>query len=122
MSKQLLSLKAVETYLAHYGIPRHMITKIRASLINDAIRESDSMKYDRIYTGIALALRKAYGFGPEKILRGLKKFDEICGSVLTGDGLDERDWTDIMQELKDETGIVISTADENRLIFEISRE
>lgn len=119
-----LNLQQVKAYLAAHGIPRQMVDKIRVVLTSDAIQESTAMKYDRIYTGIALAARRAYGFGPERILRLLREFDSICGSVLE-DGehtVDPRDWTDIMQELKDTTGIVIHTGDDNRLICEVSRE
>lgn len=116
------NLQAVDTYLAAHGIPRHIVKKIRIALTNDAIQESTAMKYDRIYTGIALAIRRAYGFGAERIIRGLREFDKVCGSVLTDDGPDDRDWTDIMQELKDETGIVIHTGDDDRLVLEISRK
>ena len=117
-----MNLQAVETYLAAHGIPRHMVKKIRVVLTNDAIQESTAMKYDRIYTGLALAIRHAYGFGAERILRGLREFDKICGSVLGEDSRDERPWTEIMQELKDTTGIVIHTGDDDRLICEISRQ
>jgi hypothetical protein len=119
-----MTMQQVEAYLARYGIPKQMIKKIRLALIYDAVTEGKDLKYDRIYTGIALAARRAYGFGPERILRLLREFDSICGSVLD-DGehtADPRDWTDIMQELKDETGIVINTGEDNRLICEVSRE
>lgn len=121
---QQMTMQQVEAYLARYGIPKQMIKKIRLALIYDAVTEGKDLKYDRIYTGIALAARRAYGFGAKRILRLLRMFDRICGSVLE-DGehtADPRDWTDIMQELKDETGIVIHTGEDNRLICEVSRE
>lgn len=117
-----LNLQQVKAYLAAHGIPRQMVDKIRVVLVNDAIQESDNMKYDRIYTAVALAIRHTYGFGAEKIARCLREFDRICGSVLQGGDGDDRDWTEIMQELKDTTGIVIRTGDENRLVCEIGRE
>lgn len=116
------NLATVKAYLAAHGIPRTMVDNIRTVLINDAIQESNAMKYDRIYTAVALAIRHEYGFGPERILRGLREFDRICGSVLGNEERDERPWTEIMEELKEETGIVIHTGDENRLICEVSRE
>ena len=117
-------MQQVEGYLAKYGIPKQVIKQIRIALISDAVTEGKDLKYDRIYTGIALAARRAYGFGAVRILRLLRSFDAICGSVLE-DGehtTDPREWTDIMQELKDETGIVIHTGEDNRLICEISRK
>lgn len=119
-----MNLATVKAYLAAHGIPRQMVDNIRVVLVNDAIQESTAMKYDRIYTGIALAVRHTCGFGPERILRVLREFDRICGSVIGDDGPDERPWTEIMEELKRETGIVIhtDTENENRLICEVSRE
>ena len=119
---QRLTLQWINAYLAKHGIPKHMIQEIQISMIYDAITQGHDMQYDRIYTGIALMLRKEFGFGVQRIMRGLHAFDEICGSVLADNPENEKDWTDIMQELKDETGIVIHTGDENRLIAEISRE
>lgn len=61
--------------------------------------------------------------GPE-IFKGLEEYDRICGSVLRNDetGEDGEDWGDLMKELKDNTGIVIRTGDDNRLICECEWE
>lgn len=116
------TFRDVEHILRLYGVPDHLAKRLRVALTNDAIQEATAMKYDRLYTAMALAARRAYGFGPERIVRFLRTFDGIAGSVLTDEGHDERDWTDIMQELREETGIVIQTGDDNRLILEIGRK
>lgn len=123
-SGQKMTMQAVYAYLARHGIPKHMIQQIQVSLIYDAVTQGEDLKYDRIYTGIALTLRKKFGWGPERILRALRGFDEICGSVLekSEDGEDLANWNKLMQELKDETGLVIHTGDDNRLICEVSRD
>ena len=110
-------------YLAKMGVPKHTVQMIQIAMIQDAVTQGKDLKYDRIYTGIALMLHKTFGFGTQRIMKGLHGFDDICGSVLEDtNGPDERQWTDIMQELKDATGIVIHTGDDNRLVCEISRE
>lgn len=121
---QIMTIQQVKGYLASKGVPKPMIDAIRISLIHDAVTEGHSLQMDRIFTGIAVAARKEYGFGPERILRLLRRFDEVCGSVLDKDeeGEDIADWTDIMEWLKAETGIVIHTGEENRLICEVGRE
>lgn len=118
-----MTINQVKGYLASKGIPKHMIEAIQISLIYDAVTQGHDLQYDRIFSGIALMLRKEYGFGTERILRGLRAFDNIVGSVLTEEeGGENKDWTQLMQELKDETGIVVHTGDDNRLICEVSRE
>lgn len=118
-----MTLNEVCGYLASKGIPRSMINRIRLSLIYDAVTQGSDIKYDRIYAGMALMLRRAYGFGQERILKGLHMFDQIAGSVIADDdNPSNKDWMDIMAELKAETGIVIHTGDDNRLICEVSRD
>lgn len=118
-----MTMNEVAGYLASKGVPRWMINRIRISLIYDAVTQGADIKYDRIYAGMALMLRRAYGFGQERILKGLHMFDQIAGSVIADDdNPSNKDWMDIMAELKAETGIVIHTGDDNRLICEVSRD
>ena len=114
--QKLPSMKQVHAYLASRGIPKPMVRQIQLVLVHDAITQGRAMQYDRIYAGIALMLRKCYGFGLERILKGLHCFDDIAGSVIDNP---DKDWTDIMQELKDETGIVVRSGDGDRVFFEI---
>lgn len=105
----------------YYSVPTKAFDMFREALIYDAVTQGKDVKYDRIFCGIALMLHDEFGFGARRIFRGLSKFDEVCGSVLQTDedGNDIADWPDLMQRLKDETGIVIRTGDDNRLIVEI---
>lgn len=112
------SLQQITGYLKARGIPKQMIDQIRMSLTYDAVTQSKDIQYDRIYTGIGLMLRKEYGFGRERILRGLKCFDDTVGSVLDPD----KDWTTVMDELRDDVGIIIRSGDENRLVIECLTE
>ena len=114
---QQLTMAKVNAYLASKGVPKAMVRQIQLALVYDALTQGHDMKYDRIYTAIALMLRKELHFGVDRITRCLHAFDDICGSVLESE--DDKDWTDIMQELKDETGIVVRTDESNRVFFEI---
>lgn len=120
---QRMTIQAVYAYLARHGIPKGMVQQIQIALIYDAVTQGNDLKYDRIYTGIALMLRRTYGFGPERIMKGLREFDSICGSVLETDenGNETANWPDLMERLEDETGIVIHTGEDNRLICEHRR-
>lgn len=120
---QKLTLQKVYAYMLAHNIPRQMIAAIRETLIYDAVVESADLRYDRIYTGVAIMLHEEFGFGATRILRGLKKFDEICGSVLDTDenGNEVANWPDLMKRLEDETEIVIHTGEDNRLICEHRR-
>lgn len=109
-SKDLKSeVKNLTGYLRARGIPQSMIEQIRICFVNEALAESSNMKYDRIYTAIALMLRRAYGFGHVRIFRGMQAFNDVMASVSRDD--DPMEWEELMAELDRDTGIVIRTAD-----------
>lgn len=119
---QKITIQQVNAYLASRGIPKQMVRAIREALILDAVVEGTDLKYDRIYTAVGIMLRKTYGFGAERIIRGIRAFDQICGSVLDEDeGGEGKDWTELMKWFQDETGIVIHTGADNRLVCESTR-
>lgn len=105
-------------YLASRGIPKQMVKEIRMQLTYDAVTQAKDLQYDRIYASIGLMLHKEYGFGQQRILRGLKRFDEIAGSVLDP----ETDWTNVMEELRDDVGIIVRSGDGDRLVVECLTE
>lgn len=121
---QRLTMQQVYGYLAGRGIPRQMIEGIRTALIYDGVTEAKDVMYDRIYSAVALMIWRRYKLSPSEIVEALKEFDRICGAVLDSDESEEAgaEWTDIMKELREETGIVIHTGDDNRLICESTFE
>lgn len=118
-----MTLQGVYALLGKYGIPKKTITMIREALTYDAVTEGKNVKSDRIFSAMALAIHNAYGFGYKRIYKVLIEFDRIAG-CLTADGEEERDWTDVMEELKAKTGIVVETREDGatRLIKEVSRD
>ena len=106
-------MKQVTAYLRQKGIPPSMVEQIRLAFANDAVQNSAGVQADRIYTILALTLREAYGFGHERIFKGLQKFDE-----LNGQAAESYEWPDLMKRLQDETGIVITTNTDERIAFE----
>jgi len=104
----------LKLYLLKHGIPPRFVDEVRAALVNDAIRESTDMKYDRIYAGIALAAYNSYGFGAKRALRLLRAFDDLAGSMAEPGN----SWDDLMLDLRNKTGLVVRTDEENRLVFE----
>ena len=120
--KEPLPISYWYAYLAKMGVPKHTVQMIQIAMIQDALTQSGNMKCDRIYTGIGLMLHDVFGFGQKRIFKGLHGFDDICGSVLSDDPENEKDWVDIMQRFKNETGIVIHTGGDDRLIAEVSRD
>lgn len=107
------NLKGITAYLQAKGIPKSMINEIRLALTNDAVKQSISVQADRIFTIVALTLREAYGFGYKRIFDGLKKFDE-----LNQQAADDYIWPELMERLRDETGIVVKSGDDQRIAFE----
>lgn len=109
-----MNMKQVTVYLAKHGIPKTMVNEIRMAFMNDAIENGGNIQADRIYTSVALMLHRAFGFGAKRIFKGLRCFDDLNGSVN-----EDATWHQLMQELEEETGIIIrSGEDKDRLAFE----
>lgn len=108
----------------YFSVPVKIFNSFLEALIFYSVTEADWLKYDRIYSGIALMLWRRYQLSGPEIVEGMKAFDAICGSVLKKDETDEdmAEWPDLMKELRDATGIVIHTGDDNRLICECEWE
>lgn len=113
---QNLTMNQIKGYLRQKGVPPAMFDTIRLALIDDAIRNSNALRTDRIFCLLALTLRKAYNFGRKRIAQGMKVFDELNGRFTSPD--EEVSWNELMQELRDETGLVIVTNTEDRIAFE----
>lgn len=108
----------------YYSVPVKTFNMFMESLIYYSVTEADFVKYDRIFSGVAIMLWRRYKLSGPEIFKGLEEYDRICGSVLRNEetGEDGEDWADLMKELKDNTGIVIHTGDDNRLICECEWE
>jgi len=112
-----MTMQQVAAYLARRGVPKSMVNEIRLAMMEDAIENGNNIQADRIYTSVALMLHRAFGFGAKRIFKGLKCFDEINGAAA-----EDTTWNELMQELDDETGIIIrSGEDKDRLAFEYRR-
>ncbi len=118
LQKEHMSIKHIKGYLMSKGIPPAMVDKIREDLAWDAVEQSRDIKYDRIYSAVALLLRRKLKFGPKRIVDMLSGLDEIMEEAIKLNGR----WDILMSELRDETGIVIRTDEENRVILENWRE
>lgn len=116
----LRSKSDIYRLLRMYGVSKEFTDAILSDLIYYAVTEGNDLKYDRIYSGVALMLHRRYHLSGPEILEGLREFDAVCGSVLSDEetGEEGADWRDLMAELKEATGIVIHTGDDNRLICE----
>lgn len=97
----------VYAFLMARGISRSGIQQIRALLAEDALTSGETLAYNRVYTDVALAARRSLHFGPKRLLKFLKDFNTVCEEVLDED----REWPEVMQELDDETGIIIRMDD-----------
>ena len=109
------TLKEVMGYLRMKGIPKDMINQIRMSLTYDAVTQSKDIQYDRIYAAVALMLHDTYQYGQQRILRGLRSFDSIVGSVMD----DSETWPGLTNRLREETGLVIRSGGDDRLVVEV---
>lgn len=84
-------------------VSRDEINKMK----NDISSEMSKYSVETLMTCFALAERQLYGFGPKRILRSLRCIDELFGKILSG----EASMEDYIQEIKDETGLIIKFDD-----------
>lgn len=108
-----MTMKQVKGFLRTHGVSPNMIDAIRLTMIEDAVQNGKDIQADRIYTLLALMLHDCYGMGQKRIVKGLQKFDELCGLPAN-----EYPWEKLMEELHEKTGIVIHSGDDDRLVFE----
>jgi hypothetical protein len=88
---------------SRYGIPQFMINKMKMALAQDALAKGQGLGYDRIYGMVALALWRAWQCDDEKIMEIMKAIDAIATEIETG----ETSWSALMEELANNTGIII---------------
>lgn len=112
-----LSVSMIMAYLKRKGVPKNMMEEIRVALLEDAVVNGESIQYDRVFTAMGLMLKRCLGLDSQKILECLDCYDKINGLVVRG----EKNWTELMSELEEETGIVIHTS-QDRLICEYRAE
>jgi len=97
-----------------YRVPDHVIDRLRVAFTQEAIKDSSSMRYDRILTAMAVAAKRCFPqFGAGRIARLLQTFDQISGEVQES----EDGWSGIMEELDRTTGIVVQD-NPNRFVAE----
>ncbi len=114
-NKTRYTMDQITTYLRVKGVPSQMIYQIRMALAQDALTEADNVHWDRIFTSIASSLRKCFGFGPTRIMRCLQEVNDTMARV----GDNEETWHEIMENLKNDVGIVVRTGGDDRLIIEV---
>ena len=109
------TLAEVTGYLQSKGVPKSMIRWIRLKLTSDAVKQAESIHFDRVYTAAALALCEAYKPTQKRIMEFLQAFSDIF--VQCGDA--EETWPELMERLKGEHGIVVRNGDGDRLVVEV---
>ena len=115
MSETQNELGAIITILKKkFRVPDYVIDRLRIVFTQEAIKDSESMRYDRILTAMAVAVKRTFPrFGAGRIMRLLRAFDDLAGEVNDR----EDGWAGIMEELDQTTGIVVQD-NPNRFIAE----
>lgn len=90
-------------YMAKHGIPSSYVNKMINEITDTCLKESDALRMERVFTALALALRRTYGFGAARIARGMAAFSRILED--TAD--DKITWPELMKILDQETGLII---------------
>lgn len=111
---KLTSMMQVEALLRARGFSPSAIAQIRVIMVDDAVRNAEDVKSDRIYALIALTLHRVFGFGVKRIMKYMHQFDHDIGEIAEG----KREWNAVMSDLEAETGIVVHSGDADRFAFE----
>lgn len=82
-------------------ISKSRLADSKKKLIDEANRYST----EYLMTCFALTLRREFGFGSKRIFRALESVDSMMGEIIA----DRKTMDDYIEELKEETGIVIRT-------------
>lgn len=113
-SRVVLTARQIEQLMkAKYRVPDTWLKELRAAYADHAVRDSEEIKMNRIYSVAALALRrytnsKKDPWGTKRLLEYLQTFSDLYERFVTsGDN-----WAHLMKELRDEAGIVIRTGEE----------
>lgn len=112
MKKKSLSRDYVYGLLRSKNINDNTIRQIKECLTWEAVHEASNVQFDRIFTAMCMAIREEYGFGGKKILRAADRANKILISI----GESEESWQDLMQNLREETGIIVRTGDDRFVI------
>ena len=111
------TIQQVTALLRSKGFSPAAIKTIRYAFIDDAIENARDVHADRIYTMVALMLYDCFGFEHEDIFAGLKRFEELHNKIVDGTA-----WHEMMEELREKTGIVVRSESDNRIAFEYDPE
>lgn len=90
-------------YLSKKGIPSSFVEKMVNEIADTCLKESDALRAERVFTALALAIRRTYGFGAARIVRGMAAFSRILEE--TSD--DKVTWPELMEILDRETGLIV---------------
>lgn len=107
-----MTMSDVTAYLMKRGVPKQMIREIRMVLAADAVKEASHIHMDRIFSGVALMLHNTFGFGAKRIVKGLHDLDAVYMSITEG----SEEWMELMEKLKDETGVIIRSGEERFVV------
>lgn len=115
-------IKAYSTVLKTRGIPAKFVKEMMVDITNSCMKEARDLRFERIYTAIALSIRNFTkhkdgkgGWKGGTIINYLEEFNRIFDDTAE----DKITWDKLMEKLDLETGIVVrqgSTKD--RLICE----
>lgn len=90
----------IENKKTQVTLSRAELNQIKQDISNRA----SAYGTESLMTCFALAQHRLYGFGYKRIFRTLEYIDELMSDILSG----EKDMDEYIEELKDETGIVIT--------------
>lgn len=90
-------------YLAKKGVPYSFVDKMVNEITDTCLKESDALRMERVFTALALAIRRTYGFGAYRISKGMAAFSRILEE--TAD--DKVTWPELMEILDRETGLIV---------------
>ncbi|MBQ6679573.1 MAG: hypothetical protein IJM76_06070 [Lachnospiraceae bacterium] len=102
-------------YLAKKGVPPRMIREIMEQMAADAVTEAENVHWDRIFSAFAMALFD-FGFESDRIIAVL----DVVNSYLIAIEEGTRDWTEFLERLRDNAGVIVRMGDGDRILIEVT--
>lgn len=115
----LQTVGQVKAYLASKGIPKSTVDAIRETLVDDALRNGEGMRGNRLYSIIAYTCYHELGWGRTRTPRFLHQLDDNFAKVTN----DELSWTEIMEDIWQNLSLRVECIDErDRELWEYDPE
>lgn len=103
--------KQIFGYLQARGISKAYCKHVREVLCDQAIRDAESIVFNRIYTALAKTCLDS-GMDADDTVAFLHSYDKVCDNAKQSEN--GTYWSDLMADVYEETGLIIRTGTDDK--------